>query len=181
MLLSQPLRLPDLILKETAPASPKGLLRKMVQSNCCGIHCKHGQQEGRLDSIALAVSKGVYRIALVCCPNLQRITQRFDSTTFQKETGEATAHTAPALAIHWTSSFKYIPYLLTSMGPIEFNRAVGLKIEDASENFPRASSIFNPTALLNSIGPIELNRVHRLRERNSKDHRLSTIGLGFRA
>ena len=67
-------------------------------------------KHGRLDSIALAVSKGVYRIALVCCPNLQRITQRFDSTTFQKETGEATAHTAPALAIHWTSSFKYIPY-----------------------------------------------------------------------
>ena len=61
----------------------------------------------------------------------------------------------------------YIPNLLNSIGPIEFNRAVGLKIEDASENFPRASSIFNPTALLNSIGPIELNRVQGVCEESS--------------
>ena len=100
---------------------------------------------------------------------------RFVSTNFQKETGEATAHTAPTFGIHWTGSLKYIPNLLNPIGPIQLNRAVGLKIEDASENFPRASSICNLTALLNPIGSIELNRVHGLCEENYKDHRLSTI------
>ena len=73
------------------------------------------------------------RVDLACCPNLQRITQRFDSTNFQKETREAPAHTAPACGIQWTSSFKYIPNvpnLLNSIRPFEFNRPVGLKIED---------------------------------------------------
>ena len=81
--------------------------------------------------------------------------RRFDSTNVQKETGEATAHTAPGFGTEWTSSFTYIPNLLNSIGPIEFNRAVGLKIEDALGKFSEASSTFNPTAVLNSIGPVE--------------------------
>ena len=75
---------------------------------------------------------------------------------FRRKRGEAKAHTAPGFGIDWTSSMKYIPYLFSSIEPIELNRAVGLKIEDASEIFHGASSILN----LQSDSSIEFNRVN---------------------
>ena len=58
-------------------------------------------------------------------------------TNFPKETGEATAHRAAGFGIHWTSSFKYIPNLLNSIGPVDLNRVHGvhgLCEEDAKDN-----------------------------------------------
>ena len=44
-----------------------------------------------------------------------------------------------------------LAHVLRAMGAVPMYRPVGLKIEDLTQDFPKASSIFNPTALLNSI------------------------------
>ena len=67
----------------------------------------------------------------------------------------------PDLAFIGQIALQYIPSLLNSISPIEFNRAVGLKLQKTFPGHPQ-SSMFNPTALLSSIGPIELNRVSGL-------------------
>ena len=52
----------------------------------------------------------------------------------EEDGDEAIAHTAPGFRIHWTSSVKYMPNLLNSIGPIELNRVYGLREEDSKDN-----------------------------------------------